>query len=650
MVTLQKMGLLEIDNASIGLSDLTKTYDFIHDPNGADRIVRNDGGDWEQDGFFAGQGITIGGSAITANNGAFKIGSISGDTLYLAAGEFGNEFAKAGITVQADAGKVTVAANNLTALVTTGQSGSPLLLKTKDAPAEADPPPTPPPTTTTKPNAVPKRSFSDKLLGGQKLTRQEPGKIALNGTFSLVNATNTTTAHIDGGFIIRSGTAVDVTAKDASWLVNGGIAYAYAGDTGGAGNVAVNLITRDTTAEIGNAVKDAAGEVFIAGAPAVQVSATNAGGVVSVAVSGVLQQSTSQKPAQTDSAKVSTQNSSKLTAPNTAKAEKEKKETKDKSLISTAFPEMSLTGNVSYNQINDNTIAGIYKGVIASVGSVDVEALNTAWIGAYAGSASVTNSWSDSSQDAVTGKPVATKTTSSSTNKPAPGKEAPAKETPAKNKPVFSGAAAVSVTANTVGGATRAFVDQSTLSLTGDLRVAAETNRIMVGLATAGSISVSRNNSGFGVAGSGVVNIATNETRAYVSGSTVSAASITIEALDNSFVFGGAGSLSVASSLVDKSDANAKKSANAAKTQAAVAVSPAVTVTVVSSIVDAHILNSDLTATGAIKVKAKSNVKVMSFAAGLSGAGANSDRSRERQCGDRRCLGLHPGGGTRLRS
>ena len=64
----------------------------------------------------------------------------------------------------------------------------------------------------------------------------------------------------DGGFIIKSGTSVDVTAKDSSWLVNGGVAYAYAGDTGGAGNVAVNLITRNTTAEIGNAAKDSAGE------------------------------------------------------------------------------------------------------------------------------------------------------------------------------------------------------------------------------------------------------------------------------------------------------------------------------------------------------------------------------------------------------
>ena len=328
-----------------------------------------------------------------------------------------------------------------------------------------------------------------------------------------------------------------------------------------------------------------------------------------------------QQPAKTDTAKLSTQNTSKLTAPNTAKAEKEKKETKDKSFISTAFPEMSLSGNVSYNQIDDDTTAGIYKAVMSSVESVDVEALNTAWIGAYAGSASVTNSWSDTSQDAVAGKPVATKTTSSSTNTPAPGKEAPS-----KNKPVFSGAASASVTVNTIGGATKAFVDQSTLSLTGDLRVAAETNRVIVGLATAGSISVSRNNSGFGVAGSGVVNIVNNETRAFVSDSTITAASITIEALDNSFVFGGAGSLSVASSLVDKNDANAKKNANDAKTQAAVAVSPAATVTVVSSIVDAHVLNSDLTATGAIKVKAKSNAKLMSFAAGLSGAGANSGK------------------------
>ena len=62
----------------------------------------------------------------------------------------------------------------------------------------------------------------------------------------------------------------------------------------------------------------------------------------------------------------------------------------------------------------------------------------------------------------------------------------------------------------------------------------------------------------------------------------------------------------MAAAVVDKNDANSAKSTNEAKSQAAVAVSPAATVEVLTSTVDAHVLNSDMTAngasTGAIKV------------------------------------------------
>ena len=102
----------------------------------------------------------------------------------------------------------------------------------------------------------------------------------------MVDVDNTTYSHVDGGFILQSGTDLDVTASDSTYLVNGSMAYAYAGDIGGAANVALNQVERDTIAEIGNELIDPEGEVFVTGADNVNVTAENGGGLVSVAVSG----------------------------------------------------------------------------------------------------------------------------------------------------------------------------------------------------------------------------------------------------------------------------------------------------------------------------------------------------------------------------
>ena len=386
-------------------------------------MVRKDGGDWEKDGFFAGQKVTIDGSAEN-NDGAYEVQSIDGATLYLKDAEFGNEFSVAGITVVADAGKVTVSADNTSVIVTTSQSGSPLLLETSD--------PAPPPANTQ--NATQKKSFSDKAMGGQKVGKQEPGKIALNGTFSMVESDNTTHSHIDGGFIVLSGTDLGVSAADSTTLVNGALAYAYAGDIAGAANIALNTMNRDTRAEIGSVATDADGEVFVTQAGDVYVHATNAGGLVSVSLSGTLQTSTDKKPAQTDKTAtqsnrpvIGRQRSTQLNAPtqanqDTQKAQQQKEANREnKSWIPASTPELSLSANVSYNQLNDVTLAGIYGGVFSSVTNVDVQAIDPAWIAAYAGSASISNSYYDTRPD--------NKTTT-------PGKSAkPGSETPPKNKP-----------------------------------------------------------------------------------------------------------------------------------------------------------------------------------------------------------------------
>ncbi|MBT7082343.1 MAG: hypothetical protein HN929_12935, partial [Chloroflexi bacterium] len=376
------------------VKDLDLVIDFIHDPNGSDYIVRNDGGDWEEDGFFAGQNITVTGS--TNNNARFTIKSIDGDILFLETEtqspdiktELKNEFSVVGISIESDAGQVTVTANNSSVVVTTSLSGSPPLLEMKDGGGGND---------------TEKRSFSDKALGGQKVGVQDPGKVAMNGTFSLVDIDNITTAHIDGGFIVDTGTNLDVIADDSTYLINGSTAFAYAGDIGGAGNIAINTVDRNTTAEIGNELIDPAGEVFITNAGDVTVNAFNSGGLVSVATSGVLQQSMDKKPAQQDEARMGRQQSNSLTAQDKAAMEKEnarkEKETEkqNKSWIPTWMPEMSLSGNVSYNQIDDITTAAIFKGVVLSADTVDVKSLNDSWIGAYAGSVSITASYYDNS-------------------------------------------------------------------------------------------------------------------------------------------------------------------------------------------------------------------------------------------------------------
>ncbi|RPJ32543.1 MAG: hypothetical protein EHM35_11365, partial [Planctomycetaceae bacterium] len=297
-----------------------------------------------------------------------------------------------------------------------------------------------------------------------------------------------------------------------------------------------------------------------------------------------------------------------------AKAQQEKEAKREnKSWIPTSTPELSLSGNVSYNQIQDSTIAGIYGGVFSSVTDVDVQALNTSWIASYAGSASISNSYYDTSPDSKT------TTTGKSTS---PGKEAAP-----KNKPAISGAASASVTINAISQTTSAYVDKSNLSLLGDLTVLADTSLVIAGMATAGSISVSRNNSGFGVAGSGVVNMITSLTEAYVRDSIVDAdGMISIRAYDNNLIVSGAGSLSVSVSTTDQKSGTGGAAKGTPKTQAAVSVSPAAAISIINSTARAHASDSTLIADNDIDINAVSNETVISLASGISGAGADSNK------------------------
>ena len=368
----------------LSVKDKDLELDFVHDPNGVDSIVRNDGGDWEYDGFMVGQKITVTGSL--ENNDTFEIKSIKGDTIYLADNvELSNEFSVTGVSIESDAGKINIDSKNSSVIVTTSLSGSPLLLKLEDAPASTSP---------NTQNSNQKKSFSDKALGGQKLGVQEPGKIAFNGTFSLVDIDNLTKAYIDGGFIVDSGTDINVKATDSTYLVNGSTAFAYAGDIGGAANIAINTVNRDTSSEIGNESTDSTGEVFIESDGDVNVNSKNSGGLLSVAMSGVLQQSLDKKPAQQEKATLGSKHSNQMTDQNKAKENTDKT---DKDKFPTWMPEMSLSGNVSYNRIDDETIAALYRANIITADITDIEALNDAWIGSWAGSSSITASYYDNS-------------------------------------------------------------------------------------------------------------------------------------------------------------------------------------------------------------------------------------------------------------
>jgi hypothetical protein len=350
----------------------------------------------------------------------------------------------------------------------------------------------------------------------------------------------------------------------------------------------------------------------------VTVNATNGGGLVSVAVSGVLQKAPNKKPAQKDEATLAREHSNQLTDQDKARMEKEKAQEKkdsrkeNKSWIPNWMPEMSLSGNVSYSQINDITTAGIYQGVISSVHNVDVEALNNAWIVSYAGSASITKSYSDPGTNAG----------ATSGNSTTPGNEKPP-----QNKPVISGAGSVSVTVNNIGGTTRAFIDGSTLSIAGDLNVAADTNQMIIGIATSGSIASTKNNSGIGIAGSGAVNMMTSLTEAYVKNSIISSSgAISITAFDNSIIGTMAGSMSVTVATSDKKT-DTDSSNSKPRSQAAVSVSPSLALSIVNSTVHAYASDSTLIADNAIKVNAVSNEMVISLASGISGAGANANKS-----------------------
>ena len=160
---------------------------------------------------------------------------------------------------------------------------------------------------------------------------------------------------------------------------------------------------------------------------------------------------------------------------------------------------------------------------------------------------------------------------------------------------------------------TTAFVDRSRLTLTGDLSVLADPSQVIAGFATAGSISVSTNNSGFGIAGSGVVNMIRSTTEAYAKDSFIDVdGKISILALDESLIVGGAGSLSVAVSSTDqKTDTGAAK----APQDPGSSFRQSAAISVIDSTIRAYASDSTLVAAGKIDVEAVSSQTVVSPAA-----------------------------------
>jgi Ca2+-binding RTX toxin-like protein len=289
----------EGDTAGLTFTDDQLTFT----PGATSTLTRTDGGSWLDDGLSKGQWIRVSNLDDPANDGVYQIDGITDEALTLTPGiKSPGSTGGTGViverigSVQAETGKVDVLAENKETLVTTSISMSPPLLeskKAKDAGGEEETPPS-----GTEQNKDNKTKIADKKTGGTKTGFADPGMVAINGTFSYVNTDNRTLARIDGGFYLDTGQDLTIDALDNTSGVNVALAFVYAGDIGIAGNVAINHVSRDTRAEIGDAENDPNGEVFITSAGNVNLKAENGGWIVSASGAGVLQKASKEEDAQ----------------------------------------------------------------------------------------------------------------------------------------------------------------------------------------------------------------------------------------------------------------------------------------------------------------------------------------------------------------
>ncbi len=215
---------------------------------------------------------------------------------------------------------------------------------------------------------------------------------------------------------------VTVAANDSTSVVNAGLAYSYSGEAGVSGNFGINLLSRSTIAEFGHGV-DGDGsaltpsqETFVSAIGDITASAKNTGWIVSVSVTGSLQNSpeyhTKPEAVPEEDDGLSMRNLfDDLDDEDRAQQESERSSAA-KNEKKGGLPEISFAGSVSFNRIDDVIVAGMFATTSIFSQDVKVNAENSSWIGAVAGSGALSIFSHDGKETSSTAEEASKKKTS----------------------------------------------------------------------------------------------------------------------------------------------------------------------------------------------------------------------------------------------
>jgi len=286
---------------------------------------------------------------------------------------------------------------------------------------------------------------------------------------------------VDNGTTDTLDDSAAIQAHDYTGLWNVAGGWLASKNSGIGASVAVDEITRDTEALVGDldntsSSQPLGGAQTLTSQGNVAVDAKNAGYVVSVALAGTGQSNkasdTSQKQSAADGA---------------------------------GDYGIGVSGDAVFNQLNETTLAYIHDATVSTTGGsdVDVIALNQTKVIAVSGAAAILTSSTSSGSLGLAG----------------------------------------SWTQNDLGGSTQAFIDNSTLTLDpADLTVSATTTERIVSISASGSVATNR--SGIALAGQVSVNNVDTSTQAEIdNGSSVSANNVTVTATDTDSILAIAGAI-----------------------------------------------------------------------------------------------------------
>lgn len=420
-------------------------------------------------------------------------------------------------------------------------------------------------------------------------------KASLSGSLSLDTVINLTKARIDGDAVVEtgsktlesSGATLLVEATDTTVAVNtaGSAAFGKAAGVGLAG--AVNVVYRDTEAQIGDPDDTARGSGSVASGGNIAVKAANDGftGAFSAVVSGSQPVPDSVSKGADDFSKGIQEKLKQpidfiknlgrvIKTPVTAveslnqllhkggwadyqkelakvwKTDNPEAKKEDEKLSKWG---VQFSGNISANIGIEAAEARIANATILSAAGVALNGANNTVSGAAAGSAAA--SWKSEEGSAGIG---------------------------------------VSLAANVVVGKTEASIDNSSLTMTGDLNLASTTLGVRGALAASGALSGKEKGFAVGLSSATLVNV--QETLTYISDSIISGVkNVTLDATDTSITG------TVAGSLV--------------YTGGAAGVGPAIATTVLVNSIQSYIEDCSMTSTGNMVLTSRNTSVVGSLAA-----------------------------------